>query len=139
MPVPLKCILGGVKMNNFIKSWSLRLLSILCDKIHGRYFCCLSNYETCFVKRIYVITGGTSDISYFFLGVQLNLKTELTNYGYADFGIWKIFSQKWTMSAYHFKENNWEFLVAMIPFERSNKNWNLKLAFLPWIWYLPNT
>lgn len=45
--------------------------------------------------------------------------------GRSDLGMWQTFSQKWTKLAYHFKEDNWQYLLPVIVFEL----WSQKFKF----------
>lgn len=61
-----------------------------------------------------------------FLQTSSFLLERTTNSGCSDLGIWKTFSQKWTKWASHFKENKWHYLLLMIKFKCSNKNYNFR-------------
>lgn len=50
--------------------------------------------------------------------------------GRSDLGMWQTFSQKWTKLAYHFKEDNWQYLLPVIVFELLSQKFKFWRTFI---------
>lgn len=71
---------------------------------------------------------------------HFHLKAQVTKYGYSELDIWQILS-KWTKGAYHFKKNNWQYLLPMIKIQALKWKSGFLENLYPgqWAWQFLNT
>jgi hypothetical protein len=124
--VPILLTIALIKNSiHLIKCWPLStcLFDILCKEMKNFLVDLNVHYDFGSRKIMCVIIWLVNWTSCFFMEFHFYLKT---NYGYSDMSIWQAFALKWTKWDYHFKENNWKYLLPIIKFQLSSENAKLR-------------
>ena len=113
-----------------VTKWSYSQRLLLQMEVHVRarvcvcVCVCVSVCENLiFLPVTYAVVWVASWINCFIHGTSFYLKEQLWNEPWLlRLGFWQIIARRWIKWTYYFQKNNWQYLLLMIKFEYSSKN-----------------